>query len=238
MPSTFVRLGAAIAVGLVLLFAFLVYVLLSSNDADYWAGEISEFERIDISNPPPKGAIVFIGGRDVRQWETLSADMTPLEVINRGFGGAHISHLTHYTARIIKPHDPKAIVMIAGGEDLADVRGRTPEQVLESFQIFLSALRAHGVTAPVVFVSIRPAPMRAARWYGAKRTNSLIEELAASREDVIFLDVASLMLDEDDNVREDLFRWDGLSLSEEGYRLLTSRLRPLLVRRFANTVPN
>ena len=71
MRETLIRLGIAAAVLLVFLFAFLVYVLLASSSPDYWAGEIAEFERLDVSNPPSKGGIVFVGGRDVRLWDTL-----------------------------------------------------------------------------------------------------------------------------------------------------------------------
>ncbi len=237
MRETLIRLGIAAAVLAALLFAFLVYVLLASSGPDYWAGEIAEFERHDVSNPPSKGGIVFVGGRDVRLWETLESDMAPLPVLNRGFGGAYLDHLTYFAARIIKPYEPRAVVVIAGAEDLADVQGRTPEELLEGFKVFMSALRAHDVSAPVIFVSIRPSPMRAARWFGAKRANGLIEAFAATREDVIYLDVASLMFTDDDEMRGDMFRWDGLSLSAEGYNLLASRLKPLLTRRFNSPPP-
>lgn len=238
MRGTFVNLGIAVAFLAIGLFAFLVYVLLTSSNPDYWAGEITEFERHDISNPPARGSIVFVGGRDVRQWARLSEDMAPLAVLNRGFGGAYLEHLTYFTSRIIKPYEPQAIVVMAGDEDLSDVLGETPEGVLDSFTVFMSALRAHGVTAPVIFVSIRPSPMRASRWLGAKRANGLIEEFAKMREDIIYLDVASLMFTVEEEMREELFRWDGLSLSDEGYLLLTSRLRPLLLRRFYSEKEN
>ena len=45
MRGTFVSLGIAAAIAVVFFFAFLVYVLLASGDADYWAGEIAEFGR-------------------------------------------------------------------------------------------------------------------------------------------------------------------------------------------------
>jgi len=237
MRDILIRLGIAAAVLTTLLFAFLVYVLLASSGPDYWIGEIAEFERHDVSNPPSKGGIVFVGGRDVRLWETLESDMAPLPVLNRGFGGAYLDHLTYFAARIIKPYEPRAVVVIAGAEDMADVQGRTPEELLEGFKIFMSALRAHDVSAPVIFVSIRPSPMRAARWFGAKRANGLIEAFAATRDDVIYLDVASLMFTDSEEMRGDMFRWDGLSLSAEGYSLLTSRLKPLLTRRFNSRAP-
>ncbi|MEX2249181.1 MAG: hypothetical protein WD671_06075, partial [Parvibaculum sp.] len=83
-------LGAAFGLVVLALFAFLIHVLLASGDPAYWEGEIAAFERRDVSNPPPPGAVLFVGGRDVRLWPQLAADMAPVPVIQRGFGGAQI----------------------------------------------------------------------------------------------------------------------------------------------------
>ena len=40
--------------------------------------------------------------------------MEPLEVLNRGFGGAQISHVIYHFEEIIKPYEPKAIVFFCG----------------------------------------------------------------------------------------------------------------------------
>ena len=228
MARLFVGLGAAIGFAALVIFVFLVYVLLASGQASYWEGDIAEFERRDISNPPPTGAILFVGDRDIRRWDSLSADMAPMAVVQRGFGGAHLAHLTHYAARIIKPYDPAAIVVMAGGADLADVRGYRPEDVLEDFKIFVSAVRAHGIMAPIYFVSIRPSPLRESRWFGAKRANRLIETYANSTNGLHYIDVANDMFAADGSMRSELFNWDGLSLSEEGYALLAKKIRPVL----------
>lgn len=218
--------AAVIAGSFLLLFGFLVYVLFASGDASYWEGDVAAFERRDISNPPGKGAVLFIGGRDVRLWGGLAEDMEPLDVLNRGFGGARLSHLTHYAARIVKPYEPSLIVVFAGDEDLADVRGRRPEDVLAQAQIFLAAIRAHDIHAPVLFVSVPPAPMRMGRWPGANRANSLLAELADEREGVEFLDVTQGMFDERGKLRSGFFRWDGMSFSREGYAYLTQAVKP------------
>lgn len=223
-----ISLAAVIGGSLVLLFGFLVYVLFASGDASYWEGDIAAFERRDISNPPEKGAVLFIGGRDVRHWDRLASDMEPLHVLNRGFGGARMAHLTHYASRIIKPYEPSLIVVMAGDEDLADVRGRRPEDVLGRAQIFLAAIRAHEIKAPVLFVSIPPAPMRMSRWPGANRTNSLFAELASEHEGVEYIDITPGLFGEEGELRSALFRWDGMSFSEKGYAYLTRQLKPAI----------
>lgn len=222
-------IAAAITVGLA---SLLVYVLLASSDVDYWEGEIREFERRDISNPPPRGGIVFVGGRDIRLWQTLEADMAPLAVVRRGFGGAQLHHLTHYAGRIVKPYAPGAVVVMAGEEDLADVQGRRPEDVLDGFEVLVTALRAHGVDAPVYFISIKPSPMRESRWLAAKRANALIKAYTDDADGLFYIDAASGMFDPTGAVREELFRWDGLTLNDEGYRLLAAEVRPVMSTRF------
>lgn len=214
------------------LLSFLIYELLTVADLDHWESEVVAFERRDVSNPPPRGAILFVGGRDIRYWETLEADLAPLLVMARGIGGAQIRHLTHYAARLIKPYEPAAVMIVAGGEDLADVHGRRPEDVLDDFKILVSALRAHEVEVPIYFISIKPSPMRAARWLGVKRANGLIEAYCGQDDRLHYVDVTRGMFDERGDIRDELFRWDGLTLNEAGYRQLTQMIRPVLISDF------
>jgi lysophospholipase L1-like esterase len=229
MKRALLALGVTFGVALVALFAFLIYVLLASGDASYWEGEIADFERRDVSNPPPENAVLFVGGRDVRLWTTLAEDMAPVPVIGRGFGGAQIPHINHYRARIIHPYKPRAIIVMAGDADLADVRGRRPEDLLDDFRTLLLSLRAEGLMAPVIFVSIRPSPAREERWYGAQRANALIADYVSGETGAYFLDVTPAMVDEKGRIREELFRWDGLSLNRNGYQALTAAIRPVLI---------
>ena len=229
MRRGLVTFGIALGVAVLALFAFLVYVLLASGEAKYWEGEIAAFERRDVSNPPPENAVLFVGGRDVRLWEGLTEDMAPVAVIQRGFGGAQIKHIDHYRARIIHPYKPRAVVVMAGDADLADVRGRRPEDVLDDFRNLVLSLRAENLAAPVYFVSIRPSPARKERWYGAQRANALIADYVSGERGLHFIDATPVMFDEKGDMREDLFRWDGLSLNEKGYAVLTEVIKPVLI---------
>lgn len=229
MKRTFVVLGIAFGIAVAALFAFLIYVLLASGDAKYWEGEIAAFERRDVSNPPPGNAVLFVGGRDLRLWSRFAEDMAPVTVIQRGFGGAQISHIDHYRARIVLPYDPRAVVVMAGEADLSDVRGRRPEDLLDDFRTFALSLRAEGEDAPIYFVSLRPAPAREERWYGAQRANALIADYVRGEKEMYFIDVSSAMLDEQGNIRDDLYRWDGLTLNGKGYETIGPIIRQRLI---------
>lgn len=229
MRRTLVMIGGTVFLALVALFGFLLYVLLASGNPTYWAGDISAFERLDVSNPPPRNAVLFVGDSNVRQWETLGADMAPISVIKRGFGGAQIAHVTYYIPRIVAPYKPAAIVLIAGQADLSDEGGRRPEDVLDDFKAFVVALRKARVEAPVYYVSIHPQPMRQSRWLGAKRANALIEADIHRDPSLHYVDVASVLSNGADQVNEDDFRWDGLSLNAAGYALMTVRIKAALL---------
>src|SRR4051794_35764933 len=52
--------------------------------------EIQAFVTSDQTNPPPSGAVLFIGSSSIRLWKSLPTDFPAHTVINRGFGGSQI----------------------------------------------------------------------------------------------------------------------------------------------------
>jgi lysophospholipase L1-like esterase len=65
-----------------------------------------------------------------------------------------------------------------------------------------------------------------------KRTNALIEEFVHTQPKVEYIDVSAALLDARGNPRPEFLSWDGLHPSRQGYELMTSRIKPVLVRRF------
>src|SRR5438552_10914814 len=116
------------------------YNIRAMGRAGYWESEIRGFERADRRAPPKPGVIVFTGSSSIRLWRTLPQDMSPLPVVNRGFGGSQIDHVSRYAPRIIFPYHPRAVVLYAGVDDL--VWGKTPEEVLVEFQRFVGLMHA------------------------------------------------------------------------------------------------
>src|SRR5260370_37460719 len=91
-----------------------------------WVKEISAYEASDKTNPPPKGALLFIGSSTVRMWKTLPQDFPNAKVINRGFGGSQIGDSTHFAERVIFPYESSKGFLQAGGSNLG--AGKSPAE--------------------------------------------------------------------------------------------------------------
>ena len=218
--------------GVVLCLGIGLYNLRGMGRAEYWASSIRGFERADRAAPPKPGVIVFTGSSSIAFWRTLRHDMSPLAVVNRGFGGAHISHVSQYADRIILPYRPRAVVLYAGVDDL--IWGKTPADVLIEFQHFVALVHAALPETWIYYISIKPTRLFGSRWAAMKRTNALIEAFVHTQPKVEFIDVTTPLLDAQGKVRPEFLSWDGLHPSRQGYELMTSIIKPVLARRFLN----
>lgn len=206
--------------------------LRAARDASLWESQIAEYEAADRDNPPEAGTIVFTGSSSVRLWESLAEDMAPLRVLNRGFGGAHMSHVNHFAHRIILPYDPSAVVVYAGDNDLAAGTGKTPESVLADFEELIGIVRRALPSAPIYYITVKPSTLREDRWPIQNRLNGLIADLARRLPAVEVIDTSRAMLDSAGKPRPELLVADGLHMNAEGYALWTSIIRPRLEARF------
>ena len=193
-----------------------------------WERAIRNFEAEDHRSPPAPGSIVFTGSSSVRFWTTLERDMNPLPVVNRGFGGAHLAHVTHFAPRALPPLAPAAVVLYAGDNDLGTWTGKTAATVARDFVQFVELIRKELLETRIYALSIKPSRLRALQWAEQRRANERIAEFAAREPGVDYLDIATPMLGRDGRARRELFGWDGLHLSEEGYRIWTSVVAPRL----------
>jgi lysophospholipase L1-like esterase len=184
--------------------------------------EIQAFEAADRTNPPPRGAILFVGSSSIRKWTTLSQDFSGIKAINRGFGGSQIADSTFFADRIIVPYAPKLIVMFAGDNDLA--AGKTPERVFTDYQEFVRKIHERLPETRILYISIKPSP---SRWKLKDEQIAANRMIAAITDSLLdFVDVYPAMLGPDGKPRSELFVKDGLHLSEAGYGLWTRLIKP------------
>ena len=140
-----------------------------------------------------------------------------------------MTQMNQNRGRMNRDYDTRAMVVKAGEGDLSDVNGRRPEDLLDDFRTLVLSLRAEDENAPVYFVSLRPSPAREERWYGAQRANALIADYVSRERGMYFIDVTPVMLDQRGNIRDDLYRWDGLTLNDKGYAALAEAIKPVLI---------
>ncbi|MGE0760664.1 MAG: GDSL-type esterase/lipase family protein [Pirellulaceae bacterium] len=184
---------------------------------------IAAFEAADKTDPPAKNGTLFVGASNIRRWTTLSASFRGPTVLNRGFGGAHLSDILHFADRIILPYEPKAIVLQAGGNDLH--AGRTPTDVLADFQTLVRRIHARLPKTTITVLSVPPSPARWSEVDAARATNALLQQEAAQDARIWFIDLFPFMLTPDGKPRAELFADDRLHVNERGYELWTSLIR-------------
>jgi lysophospholipase L1-like esterase len=195
---------------------------------EQWQAEISSLVAGDGAHPPPRHAVLFVGSSSIRLWTTLAGDFPGVPTINRGFGGSRIADSTYYADRIIVPYQPRIVVMYAGDNDIAE--GRTSLQVVDDFKAFVARVRRDLPDIVVVYVSIKPSVARAGMRPQMFAANHGIAQWARTKKDVVFVDIASKMLDANGKPRPDLLREDGLHMQPAGYAIWIAALKPVLAR--------
>ena len=153
--------------------------------------------------------------------------MEPLEVLNRGFGGAQISHVIYHFEEIIKPYDPKAIVFFCGTNDLTALK--TPEETVHDFQKFLSLIRKEFGNIKVYMIGIKPSVERFYLDEEEKIFNNSIKLLASEDAYLEYIDVWDSMLSEDGSRMPELYVEDGLHMNKKGYEVWTKLVRKSLL---------
>lgn len=199
------------------------------QEASFWESEIEAFESADAEAPPEPGRILFTGSSSIRLWDSLAKDMAPLRVLNRGFGGAHMSHVVHFADRVITPYAPRALVVYVGDNDIG--AGKTPETVVADFEALVAHVRANQPGLPIYYITIKPSRLRWAQWPVMKDTNDRIARIAEADPQMAVLDISRPMLElgEGDAPPAELFWIDGLHLTEAGYALWTEVVRTRLL---------
>jgi acetyl esterase/lipase len=82
------------------------------------AAEIGPFVKADAASPLLDQA-QFTGSSSIVNLQGLAMDMTPLPVINRGFGDSHIEYVNRRFDQIVAPPPPRAVLFNAGENDIA-----------------------------------------------------------------------------------------------------------------------
>jgi lysophospholipase L1-like esterase len=191
-----------------------------------WVSDIERFEAADLRHFPVAGSIVFAGSSSIAGWSTLNKDFGYLPVLNRGIGGSTLHDNVQSVDRIILPYKPPLIVLYSGENDLAE--GRTPQQVLQDFQTFVSIVHAKLPATRIVFVSIKPSIARWSMTDSIRATNRLIQDYVGTDKKLHYIDVFTPMLDASGQVRRELFVADGLHMNARGYSIWRRLIQPTL----------
>jgi lysophospholipase L1-like esterase len=206
----------------------------AADPSDRWEPHIRKFEDQDRTAPPPQGANVFVGSSSIVFWK-LADSFPGYACVNRGFGGSQLIDSAHFAHRIVTPYRPRVVVLYAGDNDLA--AGKSPEAVRDDYKRFAAEVRAKLPEAKIVFISIKPSRMRWGLADTMRTANRLIAEAMKGDDRQVFVDVWPAMLGPDGRPRRELFIFDGLHLSAEGYKVWAGLVKPHLAAPAAGERP-
>ena len=186
---------------------------------------IDLFQLWDKKNSQVENPVVFVGSSSIRKWYT--AEYFPnIPLVNRGFGGSHISDIIYFINETVLRYKPKIIILYAGDNDIHF--GKTSQTVYEHYVNFVKIVHSSLPNTKIMFIPIKPSPNRWSLWHDMEKTNQMVKRYSQNNPLLYYVDTASPMLNEIGKPKASLFVKDGLHLSQEGYDLWSSIVKPIL----------
>lgn len=180
--------------------------------------EIETFINCDAKNSSPENAVLFVGSSSIKNWDT-ALFFPDLKILNRGFGGSHISDVNYYYDQIVKKYKPAQIIFYAGDNDIA--AGKSATQVYQDFSAFAEKAERDLPQTRIYFIAIKPSISRWKFWAQMSAANTLVQQYVAKKSQLFFIDIVPAMLNETFQPDPGLFVKDGLHLNDTGYKVWT-----------------
>lgn len=187
-------------------------------------------KKYDSIYAPPAHPILFIGSSSIRKWDNLERTFANYEVMNRGIGGTVLNEVTYYVTDIVFPYNPRQIVIYAGENDLPN-EATTVDSIFIRTKRLIQTIRTKLPVVPIVYISIKPSPVRDKFMNKALVANDLIRKYISTEKNMTFADVFHPMLNANGKSRPDLFKSDMLHMNEKGYKIWRKVIGPLLIKK-------
>lgn len=189
--------------------------------------DIEAYKKQDSINPPPMGAILFVGSSSFTRWKDVQDYFPGYTIINRGFGGSSLPHVIRYAPDVIYPYKPSQVIIYCGENDFT-APGVTAEIVFERFKTLFGMIRNELPKTHILYVSLKPSPSRLKYMPDMQRANDMIRTYIKKHARSGYVDVYSKMLLADGSPMPDIFTGDNLHMNEKGYAIWQKAIKPYL----------
>jgi len=188
----------------------------------------AEVAKFALQPVPAPGGVLLVGSSNFRKWTNAVTDLAPLPVTNRAFGGSQTSHQLMFFDQVVPPCRPGLVVWYCGSNDIKGKKDAT--SILERTEEWISRVKQMDSAAAVLLVSVIRAPQKHRDGQVAvlDAVNRGYEEIARSKEGVFYVDVNPALQSPTGESRAELYVSDGLHLNGEGYRQMTTLLKPAI----------
>lgn len=186
-----------------------------------------------------EGNVLLYGSSLFRRWgverareQWAAATNGALQVVNRGFGGATVDELLYYYNRMVRPCNPKAIVLRTGINDI--FHGLNAEQCWFQTERLIEWARAD--YPGIQFVALKsfdtPSICAVTEHAGElQKYNQIMDAYAAENDFISTLDINAFFYKSAEDVGtgknfKEFFLEDGLHLTDAGYEEAAQYLAP------------
>ena len=188
----------------------------------------AEVAKFALQPVPAPGGVLLVGSSNFRKWTNAVTDLAPLPVTNRAFGGSQASHQLMFFDQVVPPCHPRLVVWYCGSNDIKGKKDAI--SILQRTEEWISRVKQMDSAAAVLLVSVIRAPQkhRDGQVAVVDAVNRGYEEIARSKEGVFYVDVNPALQSPTGESRVELYVPDGLHLNGEGYRQMTTLLKPAI----------
>ena len=212
-----------------LLFLVLMVFYSATAISQPFINEIKAFRRADSIAKPPQNAILLIGSSSFTNWKNVATYFPNHTIINRGFGGSSLPHMTLYADDIIFKYNPKQIIIYCGENDLTGGPSITADTVFERVKKLHQLIRSRYKKVTISYISMKPSPSREKYLETMQKGNRLIKTFMEQQKKSNYIDVYNSMLDDNGNILTHIFLSDKLHMNAEGYKIWQGIIAPYLV---------
>lgn len=182
---------------------------------DGFQATIDKFEENRKSGKTADADILFIGSSSFYGYVGFEEDYKEHNAINLGFGGSQMSDVLYFFDQLVKPYDPKHIIIYEGDNDL--FAGLSVEEFMADVKAFVRLVRIYKPGTLISFVSPKPSPARKKFERIYHDAHQALFEYANHTAGVEFIDVSTPMYRLDGKIRPDIWKSDSLHMNRVGY---------------------
>lgn len=169
---------------------------------------------------------VFLGD-SITEGYNLDKYYNNYPVVNSGVGGYNTDNILEKLNKMVYRYNPTKVFLLIGTNDIA--QGHSKEHIINNIQKIIDNIKQNRKYADIYVESIYPINANKEK----VRSNELIKAInedikkICKENNVTYINTYDLLIDEDGNLKDE-YSNDGLHLTEKGYDVVTSKIKPYL----------
>ena len=184
--------------------------------------------KFALAPAPAPGGVLLVGSSIFRKWTTSAADLAPIPVTNRAFGGSRTGNQLIFFDRVVPSSRAGLVVWYCGSNDIKG--GIATTVILDNTKQWIERTRGALPGARILLVSVIRAIQKRedGQLDEVDEVNAGLRQLAETMASVDYVDVNPALESASGEAIPGCYLADNLHLSPDGYRRLVTVLRPAI----------